>query len=337
MNKKTKNFIFMAFAKGNGYEAKSFTKHWGIAQVKVIAVNPSKEELASILDNTEVQEPVYTSEVNKDGHVYKQARINFYLKTIPEKNNGIEKIFRLSYSLLQKKIVGSTSGKCKVIDVNGDTAWATAEEVKGKKVPMYKTGPAAITNNYRPCLVGEEELTNFFKILKNIPKARVYENGAFVPNTKVNPEDCFARLDGIEKLFNGDFKELKEAIANLDQEKQNIKVIVAIKTTQDNKQYETCYEKVFPPYAFNFEKVATEIITAKNSGRYVGTEFCYTPLHEYELQSSSFNNKKEKEEEENVDVWGDSAKTQEKAQEKVKEEDPFASDGGSEDNIFPWD
>ena len=81
--------------------------------------------------------------------------------------------------------------------------------------------------------------------------------------------------------------------------------------------------------------MATEIITAKNSGRYVGTEFCYTPLHEYELQSSSFNNKKEKGEEENVDVWGDSAKTQE----KVKEEDPFASasEGGSEDNIFPWD
>jgi len=279
----------MAVAKGQqSVDSVVRTPYIGVGAVKVLAVNPSKAEMEKLYDRQIDNEPSYLGEVEVDGKKLPNVRVTFVVKTDAEKNNGIEVVTNHTFFLQKKYRQGSQSGKYQIIDKYGRTAWATKEEIEAKQIPAYANGPANIDADYRPCYVGEEELTTFIKNLLNIPNVQSYVNGQWVPNPKVTPQDCEVRLDNIAKYFEGDFKELREIISY--QPENLVKVPFGVRTSDDNRQFQTTYTQMcFKNSVSDYARFDKEIQDRKAAGALATTEFEAAPLHVYEVDPTTLN------------------------------------------------
>lgn len=286
------SFNFMAFSKGNESvnESANFKRYIGVAPVSILAVNPTKAELEKVYNRTIENEPNYISEieVGADKHKVLNARIDFIVKTdsySPE-CKGVELISKLSFFIRKEYRTNRDNTKVQVIDKYGRTAWVTKEQYKNKEIPMYSNGPANLDKDYRACFVGEEDLTNFVKTYLCIPNVMKYVNNTWVMVD--NPEDCEARLESVEKYFNNDFKEIKDIIQL--QPNNRVKVLFGVRTTNDNKQYQTIYNQMFlRASATDFSRLEKDVTERKNAGAYSTTEFEAVPLKEYEVKATDFS------------------------------------------------
>ena len=293
MSKKL-NKVFMAFATGKeSTEGASVKRYIGVGPVHVLAINPTKEELSKLYNGATIDnEPEYlgTAEVGPEGNKKKvnQVRLDFIIKTDPEKCDGIETTTKATFFLRQDYRFNKDQTKVQIIDKYGRTAWATPEEVKSKSIPQYASGPANIDVDYRPTFIGEEELTEFIKAYLNIPNPMNYVNGTWVDKTPAEKAEAEARLDNIDSYFKGDFKELKKIVSY--QPNNKVKALFGVKTTADNKQYQAIYTQKFLKNSINdYSKLEKEVQERKAAGAYPDTEFEICPLKEYELEATNFS------------------------------------------------
>lgn len=270
-----KNFNFFAFSAKESTGDSNFKRYIGVAPVKVVAVNPTKQQLEEIYKTPQEKDPIYLGKDEKSGA--KTARIDFILKTVEERC-GIDTIARLSFFLQDTSLVGSKSGKVKIIDKYGRTAWATEEELAQKAVPVYSNGPADIDKDYRKAFVGEEQLITFLKALLGVKNTFTFDKDG---NRKpaANLADCEAYLEHIPDYFNGDYSELTE----LAQAQPNniVRVLFGVRNAGDN-QYQTVYNEYFQKAGATtntgFEKSVSE---RKDAGAYPSTEFEFCNIKEY--------------------------------------------------------
>lgn len=288
MTKKEK--VFMAFAKGNAStEAVEKTNYMGVAPVYVLGVNPTKEELCKIYNTSNIdKEPEYISEVEivKGSPKVKQCRVEFIVSTnLPGKdNNPINMITRVPFFITDSVYRGQASGKIQIIDKYGQTAWATEEDIKEKRIPMYKNGPANIDNQYRPAYRGEENLIKFIKTYLNIPNIRVYKNNEWVKHE--NPEECEVYLEQIPEYFKGNISELKD-IPTLYPENK-IKCMFGVKTTEKG-EYQTVFPSEFLLNSSNNYKVFTKALEEKVAAGALSTsEFSIQELAPYSATATKF-------------------------------------------------
>lgn len=283
------NKVFMAFAKGSeSTEGSVVKKYVGVAPVYVVGVNPSKAELEKLYNTQIENEPEYLSEVEvgEDKHKVKNVRIDFIVKTVPEKCNGIEFITKLALFVRNEYRFNKDKSKVQIIDKYGRTAWVTVEQAKAHEIPVYKNGPANIDKDYRPAFVGEEELTNFIKTYLNIPNVMKYVNNTWVMND--NPEDSEARLESIAEYFKGNFKELRDVIAL--QPNNKVKLLFGVRNTDDGKQYQAVYNQMFlRNNTTDYSKLDADLQERKNNGAYPTTEFFVGDLKEYTVEATNFN------------------------------------------------
>lgn len=284
----------MAVAKGQQFtEAAPRQLYIGMAAVKVLAVNPSKKELEKLYGREIENEPNYVTEAEitmPDGSKkkYPAVRITFICQIVPEKNNGIDAIIQHTIFLQQRYRQGSQSGKYQIIDPYGRTAWATKEEIEAKQIPQYANGPAAIDEDYRVALQGEENLTQFIKNLLNIPNVQNYVNDTWVDNPKVSKEDCLVRLDSIKEYFKGNFKELEEIISY--QPENIVKICLGVRTTDDGRTHQTTYDGMsFKNAVTTYAKLDADIQTRKAAGGLANSEFEITDVHEYAVAPTDAN------------------------------------------------
>mgnify|MGYP006920938568 CR=1 FL=1 len=277
----------MAFSKGNiTKESEGFSLYTGIAPVNVLAVNPTKEELEKIYNREQENDPVYITENDFDGKKVKSVRIDFIVKAVKEFEE-LNFITKVSFFLREAARFNRDETKVQVIDIFGNTAWVTKEELNTHAIPVYSNGPANLNKDYRPCFVGEEALTNFLKLYLGIPSNREYKNGTWIP--RVDTTECEARLSDIKKYFTGDFSELKDIMAY--QPDNYIKCLFGVRTTDDNKQYQTVFtEKFISGNSKKFETIEKELNARKDAGAYSTTEFDIAPLHKYEVTPTTFSN-----------------------------------------------
>ena len=262
----------MAFSKGkessNG--GGSFNRYVGVGSVKVLAVNPNMEEWNTITGGSMTKEPEYTG-VTQDGT--KTARITLLVQTDPAKTiGGIDAIIPVTFWFRKMTVVGSQSGKYQVIDKYGQTAWATAEEIEAKKIPQYASGPANIDADYRKVCKGEVEFTDFLRAHLNIASPRAYNRtkGVWEPNAHL--EECEARLDGIGKIFDGDFSEIKKILAY--QKENHSKMLFGVRTTDDGKEYQDVFMGAFLTNGSNnYAYLAKKLKESTDLGQYSHTYF----------------------------------------------------------------
>lgn len=287
--KNRKNFTFMAFSAGQeSKDAAVISRYIGVGSVNVIAINPNKAQLNDIFGIELDEEPIYTGTQDQDGKKVEFARLDVVLQTVPELNDGIETKSRMSLFVRNQYRFNRDQTKVQVIDKYGRTAWVTNEELKTHAIPVYSNGqPANIDADYRPCFVGEEDLTNFFKAFLNIPSPMVYKNKKWVPAD--NLDLCQARFDSIPAMFKGDFSEFVGAWKM--QQNNKVKVLFGIRTTDEGKQYQTFYTKMFlRNSASNYDRLEQDVKSTKEAGGMPTSEFQIVPLQEYVVNSTPLEN-----------------------------------------------
>ena len=279
-----RNFSFMAFSTGKeSSEGGSIKRYIGVAPVKVVATNPSKSELEAIYNTTLDKAPEYTGTQEVEGKNVPYARIDFVVKTDAERCDGIEMTTKVSYFVRKEYRFNRDKSKVQVIDKYGRTAWVTKEQANAHEVPMYANGPANLDKDYRPCYVGEEDLTNFIKVYLNIPSVQKYVDGKWI--LVDNPSESEARLDGIDKFFAGDFGELKEIMSY--QPNNKVKVLFGVRTTDDGKQYQAAYtQMVLRNGTTDFSKLDKDLQERKAAGAYPTTEFEAVNIKEYVVNAT---------------------------------------------------
>lgn len=263
-----------------------FKLYKGVAAFNIVAVNPTKKELEELQGRELDKDPEYKGKTD-DG--IDTMRVVFYAKTNPEAkvNNGIELLLPISFMLTKSTRVGQTSGKIQVIDKYGRTAWATKEELSSKTVPQYANGPANIDKNYRAIYQGEEQLVNFLIQWLNIPNPADYKDGKWV--MKANPEDSEVDLN-MEALFKGDVTELKDLIKLAPN--FLVKAAVGIRTTDEGKQYQAVFTRMFVKNAVtNYSKLDAAITEFQSNGGAANVEYSVEPLHENTVEATKFEAK----------------------------------------------
>jgi len=275
--------LFMAFGGGRETtDAVVYPKYIGIGVFNVIALNPTMAESEKIYGRELEKEPEYTSVEEETGA--NQVRLDFIIKTVPDKNNGIELLTKQSFFLKQEDKLNKDKTKVQVINAYGECTWVGVDDVATgaipEKVATWFEGP------YKKVVVGEEELTAFLKVYLNIPnKSYKKKNGEVV--TLDNISDAEARLDNIANYFTGNVKEIKELIKL--QPENKIKLAVGIKTTDEGKQYQDIFSRMpIRNSIADYSKVDAAIKDAKANNAYSKTEFSIEPLHEYVVNATTF-------------------------------------------------
>ena len=116
-----------------------------------------------------------------------------------------------------------------------------------------------------------------------IPNVQRYVDGKWVMVD--NPADCEARLADVDKLFAGNFGEIKEIIGY--QPNNKVKVLFGVRTTDDGKQYQAAFtEKVLTNGTTDYSKLDAEVKERKDAGAYANTEFVVGPLNEYKVEAT---------------------------------------------------
>lgn len=276
----------MAFGKGReSSAAATFKRYIGLGLFKVVGVNLSNKELEALYGHEITgDERQFIREVDINGVKTRRADLNFTLSAVIDGNT---EYFNARYSLFETPIIGATSGKAMVMDEYGRTAWATEEEFNSKAIPQYKSGPANITVNYRGIYRGEDLICRndgsdlgFMTAFMNIPNVTKFKDGAVVGLID-NPDDALCRLDHPEKLFEGDFSEIREGLKCWPD--NEIKLLAGVRTDDQNRQWQDFFVE-FPMKASNrkTDKLKEALDNAKANGRYPNTVFEICDLKVYE-------------------------------------------------------
>lgn len=286
----------MAIARGNeSKEAQEFKRYTGVAPVFIKAINPNKKEHEELFNTTLEEAPNYLGTVeDQDGNSFKSARIQLVFQPDNEKIGFEMPLVTMALFIQNRPRVGATSGKTQVIDKYGRTAWASPEELAAHAIPVYSNGPADIDKDYRPAYVGEEDLMAFVKAYLCIPNVTVWDDNLkkMVPNTKVKPEECECRFDNLDKLFKGDFSEIKDALGF--QPTNKVKILLGVRTdTESGRLYQAVYTKRFLRNSStnlnSLDKEIQEMIkNAAENGRVLTTEYHVAPVHEYSVAPTNF-------------------------------------------------
>lgn len=275
---------------GNGG---SFKRYVGVGAVKILAVNPSKDEWNKITGGNLEKDPEYTG-VTPDG--VKTARVTLLVQPDTTRTIGnIDAVIPITFWFRRLPVKGSTSGKYRVIDKYARTAWVTEEELKAHKIPEYANGPAEIDKDYRQLVRGEEEFTNFMRAHLMISSPRIYNNTTGTWEVNPHMEECEGRLDNVMKIFDGDFSEIKKI---LGYQKDNYSKILFGVRTSDGKEYQDFYTGLFLTNRntrhANFAKA---LKGDTDRGQYANTYFgelnpngevIVSDLHEYVVKPSEF-------------------------------------------------
>lgn len=226
-------------------------KYIGVASISILAINPNNAKLRSYgwLIKDGASEPEYHF-VDADG------RKTFRLRLLVQINDFDEKpVIALDYWLRPDVMFNKDQTKCKIIDSFGRTAYGTKTEVQTHQIPQYSNGPANISSDYKPCHVGEEEIVTFLMKFLNVTPLRIFDRlkKDWVP-TK---DPGRVTIDNWKALCDGNISEIASAIAL--QPENRVKVVLGIRTTEDNKSYQTFLQTTY---------ISNGAIPDRNTGEY---------------------------------------------------------------------
>lgn len=281
---KVRIFAFSArsIAESNGV---NFKRYYGYNKFKCVAVNPNAAQIAKLLGKEDVgQEPNYITQIQVGDLVHPQVRIDFWMKS----TSNVDMLVKLSYYLTQAPHYNGQKTKIHVIDEFGRDAWATIDECQNHQIPMYKNGPADITNNYTPMFGREHEyLIGFLKSLLWIPPYKYRDEEG---NIRTNdPEKCKACLDHVPAYFKGDFSELQEKIK--EHPENEIWALVGVKKADDGNLYQQIFKEAMTSVRNKNYKnfIGKALKERKEAGAYFNVDFCEDALKEYEVEETNFD------------------------------------------------
>lgn len=201
----------------------NFTPYVGYATMRVVAVNPTPDELREKTGR-------WTQNVKyfgKNDQNVDWARIDFWLA--PTDDNPQVPVVRLSIWLF-RQVRKSKDGKVKVIDNYGNSTWVTNEQFQKQEIPLSKNGnKLELIPPYELCCANQDILIGFIQSWGNVPLSFEWINKVKVQKTGKDLEPCDCKLDRLKNLWVGDFSEIKQLVEPLKDHK--IKVLLMVKNS----------------------------------------------------------------------------------------------------------
>lgn len=253
-------------------------KYEGVASINVLAVNPSNNTLRmygwQIPDDAE--EPKYVT-TNNEGK--RSARVRF-LAQIQDLDD--KPVISLDFWVRPEIQFNKDQTKCQVIDSFGRTAYATKAEVQGHLIPQYSNGPAQIASDYKPAHVGEEALIAFIMKYLNVTPLQMFNRTTNQWTPTKNPGRL--TIDHWDRICNGDVSEIEGYIKL--QKENRVKVILGIRTTDDNKNYQTFLSSTFIGNGARVDITTGEYASARKAidrwaEYHSGSSFSAAPVREW--------------------------------------------------------
>ena len=248
---------FNASKNPSNSEFTDIRKYIGVASISIVAINPNNEKLRqfgwSIPEDAD--EPKYVT-VNAEGK--RSARVRFMAKI---EDLDDKPIVALDYWVRPEVWVNKEGTKAQIIDTFGRTAWGTKDEIRAHRIPQYKDGPAQISSDYKYSHPGEEDLVKFLMKFLNVTPLTMLDRktNEWVP-TK-NPGHL--TIDKWDKVCSGDVTELAEYVALKPENK--VKVVLGIRTTEDNKSYQTFLSGCYIGNGALPDRQTGDYVTAQNA------------------------------------------------------------------------
>lgn len=236
-----------------------YKKYLGVASVNVLCVNPNNAKLKmygwNVADNAE--EPQYVMTKERDGKLVTSTKIRLLVQIQDLEDKPI---IPLDFWIGPEVSQSSDGQKGKIIDNYGRTAWGSRDEIRAHKIPQYKNGPASISSDYRMCHRGEEELITFIFKYLNITPLQVFSRSSNSYEDTKNPGKF--SFDNWQKLCDGDVTEL-ETYLKL-QPKNQVKVILGIRTNDENRTFQTFINTRFLGNSIRADNKTGEYASAQN-------------------------------------------------------------------------
>ncbi len=222
-----------------------FGKKVGLAELRVLAINPDKAKLNKILgkdDSDDDKEIEYVSE--KDG--VDRIRLSFVLENVKTKGTEFHNIL-----MAKANKVNQDATKIQIVNQTGDCSWVPF--VEGGDEPDYSLLPEWFTQfqnkakevigkkTYRVAYQGEEDLMIFMRTW--LGKANMYPQKAEACTDTILLEDA-------DKLFTGNVKELTALLGTAFE--TTFVGLFGVRTDKDDKtkQYQQIWTKGFLPGNF---------------------------------------------------------------------------------------
>ena len=278
------SFLVIGKTQESTEATEGFKRYVGVGSTFVKGVQPTKKEIDEFFGYESQSEPEYI----KDTDNGKEVRITFLLQTDPAANNGIELKSRAHFTLRMAPDYSKDQTKVRVIDSYGNySIYVDAEDAKaGKPILTSKGNPSKLDTKYRIAFVGECDLVDFLKKYLCVPDAFSYVNGAWVKNDNADNLKFGFTPDDIKKLFTGDFKDLKDAIAL--QPNNRIKLLYGVQTNSEGKQFQNVCTRgnlilSNSSKATALEKMRADLAKAKQNGLYANIDYRVQELQEYSV------------------------------------------------------
>lgn len=267
----------------------AFKRYVGLANTRILAINPTKAELEKIYGREITNDPQYIATTD-DGKI---ARVTFIVETVPEDNNNISTINRLVFTLHNTPAYSADKTTVQIIDDYGNSTRANAETIKNKgELPSNLKIDKA---TYRVAARGEADLTAFLKTFLGVPNVLKYKEGAWYVGA--NGADGLFKLENVKDYFNGDFSEIKQAVAV--QENNKVKLLYGVKSANNKAYQEICTNQdfIFPHwvkfgvkrYEEILNKAASNLLSCKTRGMYANVDYKICPLQEWSLTPTNLD------------------------------------------------
>ena len=253
-------------------------KYIGVASINVLSVNPSNNTLRmygwQIPEDAE--EPKYVT-TNNEGK--KSARVRFLVQI---QDLSDKPVIALDFWIRPDIQFNKDQTKCVVIDSYGRTAYATKADVQSHSIPQYSNGPAQIASDYKPAHVGEEALIAFIMKYLNVTPLKTFIKASNSWVDSKNPGRL--TIDRWNDLCNGNVNEVKEYLKL--QPENRVKVILGIRTTDDNKSFQTFLSSTFISNGARVDITTGEYSSARKAidrwaEYHSGSSFSATPVKEW--------------------------------------------------------
>lgn len=246
-----------------GVQRKLYT---GAENFKVVAVNPTKEELEEIYGSEIKFTPEYLGETtvtDGDGErTAEQIRLDFYLSN---EDDSITTKIQFYVANTHHK---SQTGKFKVINSFGRDTWLDQESIQNKQLPGNMTWYNA--DGVKVAKRGEVELISFLVNLLNLP---------FNLDKVSDKSEAYARIDKEEwaKIFAGDVTLLRNVVASTS---NKVGVLLGVKTKGDGGLVQTALNKhtlrqysISSTRADKFKWILKDLDEAKAAGAFGNVDF----------------------------------------------------------------
>lgn len=232
----------------SGEKRADFTRKVGVFTGKVVAINPSKEQIKDLfeMDTLPEKEPEYVGTKDtevpdhvEDGQVVKVTKtVKFCRVDVYIKDTKTDSIGKKAFFLWDRPFVKKDLSKQQFINNLGKTSWVDDPANLPKKFThlLDKQGVVIEELNFHHSTVGESELVEFLDSWLAIDKKKVYDMSVNTTN-----------------LFNGNFRELQVLV-----ESELASLIMGVYTvrTTDTEQgvqfWQDMWKKFLPAFTSKF-------------------------------------------------------------------------------------